>query len=260
MNGVDFFESSLLQDIYATIDGKAVLFVPDEDLVKLPTQFPYPLVIGNTGYEELVLCTGPNRVNGVLTKGIDIDRWYFDPYLKLKTRVKGERVICAPTINYFKELYSFLTSYVTEYNGLFNSTILHLTNGDLTDHVLNWNNKSEIPDPEEGDLRDSLQVSAVTNYIINVDRGIGVCNGKIVSFTTPKTFDLSTEAFSMGDLNNRKAVLCYIDEFSEPKLVFSAYAVDPIVPNIPSGTNGLELASFKISLAGILESIMDLRW
>lgn len=243
MNGLDFFQSSLLEDVSITDD---VIFIPDYDLELLDIDYPFPLVIGNDGNEELALCTGRNVVAGVITTGLKVNRSFFDS-TRIQTRVKGERVMCAPTIHYFKEVHSFLNLFLNEHSGLLSATMLVLTGGDLTDRVLNWNGSGN-----------SFEVTG-SSYSITVNFGTGICNKKIVSFPETKTLNFTSET-SISNINHVKSVLCYVDEFNEVGLLFSNPGSDPSVPEIPDDVNAIPIASFRIFAGGMTgEGITDLR-
>lgn len=249
MTGVDFFETTLLEDL--STDGDAI-YIPEEDLSRLPSEYPFPLTIGSTGQEEICLCTGPYYVNNVLTMGLKVDRLYFDPAGdRVQTRVKGDRVICAPTISYFKELYAFVQVLSAEHAGMLGASMLVLANGNLSNRVLNWSGNGA-----------SFAFSA-SGFQATLNRGVGICNDRLVSIIRDTEFNFLVQyAQYLPLMNHYRSVLCYVDEFNKGNFLFSDVGDSgqiPIVPEIPSGINALPIASFAFSFNQGISNITDLR-
>lgn len=239
MKGVDFFETTLQEDL--DITGVQIL-LSAEALERIPPAFPFPLVLGDEGNEELVLVTGPGYSGGLLNGKLQIDRTVFG-----STPVRGHgrdsRVMCAPSYEFFREIQDVLSESYRKLEGV-TKFFLFIFDG-------NYESNGVIDGMETTIDDESL-------YTLHVSAGSGVAEeGNFVTLFGTADLNILQQCVAVPSGYSSAAILG-IDKFENLVLTVSEPSTStPVVPECPEGL--IPLSSFSFSLSGVVGEITDER-
>lgn len=242
MKGVDFFETTLQEDL--DITGVQIL-LSAEALERIPSTFPFPLVLGDEGNEELVLVTGPGYSGGLQNGKLQIDRTVFG-----STPVRGHgrdsRVMCAPSYEFFREIQDVLSESYRKLEGT--------TKFFLFIFGANYESNGVLEGMEttiDGESLCTLHVSA----------GIGVAEeGNFVTLFSDESLNILAQCrqVPISPPGYSSAGLLGIDKFENLVLTVSEPSTStPVVPECPEGI--VKLASFVFNATGVVGEITDER-
>lgn len=241
MNGVDFFESTLLEDVPV---GGTQIFLPSEDKKKLPS-YPFPLTIGNSPSDIMVLCTADALSAGVPNGRIAINSTYFNSSGISESIPQGSKVICSPTFKYLADIHSFLTTLAKEYIPFYK--LLPLFFGTPLSSSYGIPSSFLFPDP----FLVSYHTGGDLEFAVDINLGYGLVNNRVVCLDEVVTLDVDN-MFDSLPVGASKAVLIYINEFSQVAAIGGVSSLGtPDPPETPENT--IPLASFTINSSGFNE-------